>query len=315
MPRDVYLQPDAPDPVLDPGDALALVRRHVPAARAVTGVDESGGEARTYAVDAGAEALILKVQRPQQLRPRTSLEKEVFFLRQLEALAPDLSVPRVRGHGRDSALLEYTVLTRMPGVAMRRATLTEPQRDAALWEVGRTLRRIHGLPLAPFLASGLFPGDYAFPALQWRLGEQFADLAARRRQDDLPWPLATPLEELGPRVLRALPRTQARAALHSNPYREHVFVDPEHGTFVGLIDFGDAYVSHPALDLRRWHRPAERAALRAGYTAAGPVDDDFLAVWRAVALLANATELVLYGDDAARVAGVREDLEGLLAEL
>ena len=97
MPRDVYLQPDAPDPVLDPDAALALARRHVPAARAVTGVDESGGEARAYAGDAGAEALILKVQRPQQLRPRTSLEKEAFFLRQLEALAPDLAVPRVRG--------------------------------------------------------------------------------------------------------------------------------------------------------------------------------------------------------------------------
>src|SRR6185437_11363909 len=70
MPRDVYLQPDARDPVLDPDAALALVRRHVPAARTVAGVDESGGEARTYAVDAGAEALVLKVQRPQQLRPR-----------------------------------------------------------------------------------------------------------------------------------------------------------------------------------------------------------------------------------------------------
>lgn len=71
-----YSQPDAPDPVLDEELVLSLVRRHVPDARVVTGIDESGGEARTYAVD---EAIILKVQRPQQLRPLTSVEKEGFL--------------------------------------------------------------------------------------------------------------------------------------------------------------------------------------------------------------------------------------------
>jgi len=91
--EDTYSQPDAPDPVLDDDLVLALVRRHVPEARAVTGVDESGGEARTYAID---DTIILKVQRPQQLRPRTSLEKEVFFLRQLEQ-APEARVPRALG--------------------------------------------------------------------------------------------------------------------------------------------------------------------------------------------------------------------------
>lgn len=315
MPRHVYLQPEAPDPALAPDAVLTLARRHVPTAQAVISVDESGGEARTYAVAADGEELVVKVQRPQQLRPLTSLEKEACFLRQLAALAPDLPVPRVRGYDRESPFLEYTVMSRMPGVAMRNVALSGEQRDAVLRELGQVLRRIHDLPLGPFLESGLFPGDYAFPSLQTRVGEAFLDLAARQRQTARPWPLAISLDELGQRVLRALPRTQERAALHSNPYTEHVFVDASTGRFTGLIDFGDAYVSHPALDLRRWHRPAERAALRAGYTAAGPVDDDFLAVWRAVALLANATELVLYGDDAARVAGVREDLEGLLAEL
>ena len=45
MPKDVYIQPDAPDPVLSEELVLALVRRHVPDAQTVTGVDESGGEA------------------------------------------------------------------------------------------------------------------------------------------------------------------------------------------------------------------------------------------------------------------------------
>lgn len=315
MPRDVYLQPDAPDLPLDSELVLALARRHVPAAQAVEQVDESGGEARTYVVSTDAEELVFKVQRPQQLRPRTSLEKEVFFLKLLAEAAPDLPVPRVRGYSWESNLLEYTLMTRMPGVAVRRAGLTETQRVAMLPDLGRVLRRIHGLPQDPFIASGLFPGDYAFPSLQTRFGEAFIDIAARQRQRDLPWTLATSIEEIGRKVLRALPRTQERAALHSNPYAEHVFVDPKRGTFVGLIDFGDAYVSHPAFDLRRWNQPAERAALLAGYTAEAPVSDEFLAIHRAALILTDVTVLVTAGDDAERVAGIAQDLTALLAEL
>lgn len=315
MPRDVYLQPDAPDPELASDVVLELARRHVPSARAVTGVDESGGEARTYAIAADGEVLIFKMQRPHQLRPRTSLEKEVFFLHQLAVLAPDLPVPRVRGYRRENHLLEYSLMTCMPGVAMRNATPTDDERDAVLRELGQVLRRVHDLPLAPFAASGLFPGDYAFPSLQTRFGEAFLDLAHRQRQADLPWPLAISLEELGQRLLRALPRTQERAALHANPYREHVFVHPGTHRFAGLIDFGDAYVSHAAFDLRRWHRPAERAALLAGYTAAQPVSDPFLAVWRAVIMLTDATLLVSLDPNDERVAGVADDLAALVREL
>ena len=315
MPRDVYLRPDAPDPVLAFDDVLALARRHVSSVEVVTGVDETGGEARTYTLSADGEALIFKTQRPHQLRPRTSLEKEVFFLRQLAERAPELPVPRVRGYGRENALLEYTLMTRMPGVAMRRATLTDDQRDAALRELGRVLRRIHTLPQAPFVASGLFPGDYAFPALQTRLGEAFLDLAARQRQIEQPWPVALSIEEIGRRLLRALPRTQERATLHSNPYREHVFVDMATGRFAGIIDFGDAYVSHPALDLRRWGQRREREALLAGYTAEGPVSDDFLSVWRSVIILTVTTALVNAGQDVEQAASAQEDLAALLAYL
>jgi hypothetical protein len=75
---DTYSQPDAPDPVLADDRVLELVRRHAGSARKVTFIDESGGEARAYMCD---DDLVLKTQRPQQLRPRTSLEKEAFILR------------------------------------------------------------------------------------------------------------------------------------------------------------------------------------------------------------------------------------------
>jgi hygromycin-B 7''-O-kinase len=61
MPKDRYLQPNAPDPVLAESVVLRLVRQFVPTAQAVTAVDESGGEARTYRVD---DTIVLKTQRP-----------------------------------------------------------------------------------------------------------------------------------------------------------------------------------------------------------------------------------------------------------
>ena len=39
MLKDVYLQPDAPDPVLPPKLVLDLVQRHAPDPRVVTAVD------------------------------------------------------------------------------------------------------------------------------------------------------------------------------------------------------------------------------------------------------------------------------------
>lgn len=62
-----------------------------------------------------------------------------------------------------------------------------------------------------------------------------------------------------------LPENDERVALHSNPYLEHTFADPQTHTYLGTIDFGDAYLSHPAFDMRRWNLPAEREALLRKY--------------------------------------------------
>jgi aminoglycoside phosphotransferase (APT) family kinase protein len=312
MPADFYVQPEAPDPVLDSGIVLALVRQHVPSAQAVNGVDESGGEARTYTID---QTLIFKTQRPQQLRPRTSLEKEVFFLNQLATEAPTLSVPRVVGYGSAEAGIEYTVMTRMPGVAMRHVDLDPAARRAVLVELGQTLRRIHALPQAPFRESELLPGDHAFVDVQIRFGRYFTDLADAVRCAPLPWTFELTPEQLGVRALSALPRTRERVALHANPYLEHVFVDPHTGTYSGLIDFGDAYISHPACDVRRWTRPADREALLEGYTRDGPLSDAFLATWWLQGIAVNAQVMAYSAEHAPeRAAEAKALLRALLAE-
>lgn len=317
MPRDFYVQPDALDPVLSNEVVLSLARRHAPAARTVSGVDESGGEARTYVID---DTMILKTQRPQQLRPRTSLEKEVFFLQQLAEVAPDLSVPRVLGYGHErvpddtliGTQIEYTLMSRMPGVAMRRVELDAEARRAVLLQLGAVLRRIHSLPLAPFVASDRFPGDQSFVDTQIRFGNAFNDLADMIHTQQRPWRLPLTPEQVGAKAVASVPRSAERVALHSNPYLEHVFVHPESGAYAGLIDFGDAYLSHPAFDMRRWNRQADRDALLEGYTSEQPVSDAFLSTWRAVMMLGDVTTIAYYPE---RAAEAEQDLLTLLAQV
>jgi len=263
--QDVYSQPGAPDPVLTEETVMGIVRRCVPGARRMTGVDESGGEARTYAAD---EDVILKVQRPHRLRWRTALEKEVFFLRQIEKV--NLPVPRVLGYGRDGGI-EYTCMTRIPGIPVCRAGLSPERRRAMLVELGKVLRAIHSLDPKPFIESGLFPMD------------EDADLAERLRRRAVSGVRAQKEETLPviEAALSKLPPVVQFAAVHSNPGATHTFVDETDGRFTGLIDFGDAYIGHPVLDLLRWNAE-ERKPLLEGYTAENPLDGAFQAVLQVV---------------------------------
>jgi aminoglycoside phosphotransferase (APT) family kinase protein len=287
MPKDVYLQPDAPDPVLTDAVVLGLVQRHVPNARAVTGVDESDGEARSYLVDDG---LVLKTQRPHRLRPRTNLAKEAAFLRHLAAF-PAIPVPRVFGYGQTEGV-EYLCMSRMPGDTVIRQPIAGPARACALHALGQVLRQIHAVPQEPLVASGLFPGDWSADDLRGRLAEAFDEALALLQRADSVWCLDHAPQVVVEMALAALPATTAFVALHSNPGPEHTFVDPATQTYTGTIDFGDAYISHPALDLRRWKYPADREALLAGYLSVGSVDDVFMAVWRVTQLWADMVAIV-----------------------
>jgi hygromycin-B 7''-O-kinase len=287
MPKDVYLQPDAPDPVLTDAMVLGLVQQHVPGAQAVTGVDESGGEARSYRVD---DDLILKTQRPHRLRPRTSLAKEAAFLGHLAAF-PAIPVPHVLGYGHAEGV-EYLCMTRMPGDAVLRQTIAGPARAGLLQALGQVLHQIHMVPQAPLAASGRFPGDRTADDLRVRLGEAFDEvLAALERAGDV-WQFPQSPRRVADAALVALPDTTTFVALHSNPGPEHTFADATTHTYTGTIDFGDAYISHPALDLRRWKDPADREALLKGYLAVGPVDEAFISVWRVTQVWADMAAIM-----------------------
>jgi aminoglycoside phosphotransferase (APT) family kinase protein len=315
--RDIYHQPDAPDPVLDDETVLSLVRRHVPDAKGVLGVDESGGEARTYAVD---DAVILKTQRPHRLRPRTSLEKETVFLRYLASCYPDQPLPIPRAYGYDKAatehgMVEYVCMSRVPGIAVQRAGLVGPARAAALRALGSVLARVHAVPQAPLVQSGLLPGDRSAGDLAARVEAALAAAVEVLGAASDPWSGRHGPAEVAAAARRGLPSVGplTLVALHSNPGATHTFVDPERTELTGLIDFGDAYLSHPAFDLVRWPDEADRAALLDGYRAAGmvAVDETFLATWRVASVLADL-QAARNPVQAARAAAQLDHLKELL---
>jgi hygromycin-B 7''-O-kinase len=270
---DVYSQPDAPDPVLPAELVRELAAMHLPPEVRLAGgmaVDESGGEARVYLFDRAdaAAGVVVKTQRPNRLRPRTSLAKEAVLL---AALAGPLAgrIPVLYGHDAvDTAAgpVEFLVLSRMPGRAVVTGGVPEGARAALLRELAGVLRVVHGLDVGELRSAGTLPTVEDAAALRARLEPNFADLVEHLETQPDRWPLEVRPEHVAERALAALPaRLDAPPVpLHSNPGPTHVFTD-DAGRFTGLIDFGDAYAAHPALDLRSWPDPADRVRLRDAY--------------------------------------------------
>jgi hygromycin-B 7''-O-kinase len=301
---DTYLQPDAPDPVLSEAVVVAAAAKHVPDVGRLIEVDESGGEARAYLLEGG---VVMKTQRPHRLRPRTSLAKEAAILQELDG-ADDFPVPRVLGYGHVDGI-EYLCLSRVGGAASRDVQLDPQQRSQLLTTLGRVLRSIHEIDQSGLRASELIPGDNSPADLRQRFEDAFGRLAASLAADST-WRGDLSIERLAGEQIDRLPADAEPVALHSNPGPEHVFVDPSTGRFTGIIDFGDAYRSHPALDLRPWRSPGDVADVLAGYQTAGPLPNGFLTVV-ATSLIMNELGQVARGRQDSRSAAARvQELRG-----
>lgn len=265
------------DPVLDEETVLEAAHRHAPHAGRLHAVDESGGEARAYLLDGG---VVLKTQRPERRRAKTSLEKEAMVLGELDRQGVP-HVPRPLGYGEVDGV-EYVCITLVPGVAMTTSSLAQAARVAALEQLGETLRRIHAVDQAAFAATELLPGDAAPADLRARLADAFAALAAR-------WEGPGDVGAIARVCLDEVSDDCEPVMLHSNAGPTHTFVDDAEPAFRGLIDFGDAYRSHPALDLCAWSDERDAACLLAGYRSHAPLPATFDHVWRVGRAIATLT--------------------------
>ena len=313
---DVNKHPHATDPVLPQDIVRRLAGRFLADRRLTDGfeVDESGGEARVYLL---GEDVVVKTQRPHRRRPLTSLRKEAEVL-DLLALSLSDRIPRLHGYGTaetEMGQVEFLVMSRVLGRAVAHRPVTGARREQLLADVAGTLRGIHAADLQKMHDPGLLPhggGDDSV-ALHRRLRDGFAALVDAIAVRPGRWSLSVSPDEVMSAALAALPSTLVQPAvlLHSEPGPTHVFVDAA-GSFTGMIDFGDAYRSHPALDLRGWPDPADRVRLAAAYLGSGPADTEFEAVWTVAMIHADMTALVRQAD-AAEQAG--QDLAARLSAL
>lgn len=282
-----------PDPVLSDEFVLSLTRRYVPRARTVSTVDETGNRARTYMID---DDLVLKTQRAPEVRPETSLAKEVFFMERLQQDA-HFRVPHVLGHGHEEGV-EYTLMTRMPGVPLRSTDIEGESRRTILRELAQMLHRIHCLDLAPYLASDHFDNVSAQRDVKGTLTISLASVVERLGARPDGWTLDLTPEQVANRLLDAIATDTETVLLHGNPGPQHAYVDPKDNTFTGLIDFGDAFIGHPASELWSWRHRADQDVILSVYEAEGAVDDNFMAAWSATMVLNTLRSVAARGSAA-----------------
>jgi hygromycin-B 7''-O-kinase len=179
----------------------------------------------------------------------------------LVARDPDIVAPRLLGEGRlyddADAPWQYLITTRMSGVPWWRAELAAEQQLSVAAELGRQVRRVHGLR-----PSGIAT-DADWPTL---------NVAAAAERSSLPPHLITQVDDylarLGP---------FDRVFVHGDLVANHVYV--ENGRLTGIIDWGDAVVADRHYELGQLHRDTfhcDKALLRMFLEACEwPVGKDF----------------------------------------
>ncbi len=219
---DVYLRPDAPDPVLPNAIVLDIARAHTELSTEQVEVDESGGEARAYLLGDG---VVVKTQRPHRLRPRTSLAKEALLL---QTLAEPLGrqIPHVFGHGYADGVqgvVEYVVMSRIPGDALVRRPANDAERSVLIHQMGELLARLHQVPITPLLQGGVVPIDRHGADLTKRLESRFGDVADVIAQHPDRWTFHTPYQDVVATALAMLPNRFSPVVVDSNLGPTHVF--------------------------------------------------------------------------------------------
>ncbi len=269
----IYFQPDALDLVLPKNIVLEIVRKYIKEAQKIDFIDETGGEARVYSID---NKVVLKVQRPNRLRNKTSLEREAFFLKEL-AKFEDTKAPYVYGYGKYKDI-EYICMTKIKGKALKYLDINLEQRRKILFDLGKTLYKIHSLDKKIFLESNLFPVDKTLEDVKNRLNHGF--IRNLNKLKDISDNEKAKALNLSKKIIDKIKKIDQFVLLHSNPALSHTFVD-QNLDFIGLIDFGDSFISHPIFDIKRWNIK-DRLMVLEGYSYKNNLNDNFLEIFNIV---------------------------------
>jgi len=279
----IYFQPNASDPILEENDVFEIVRKYVKDVNEVDFVDETGGESRVYSIN---DKIILKVQRPNRLRNKTSLEKEAFFLKELEK-HEEIKSPHVYGYGKYKGI-EYVCMSKIKGKAFKYLEVDLKKRKNILFELGKTLYEIHSLDKKTFQESKLFPIDENLEDVLGRLNYRFVrNLKKLKGISDSELEYA---KELGKNLINKITKIDCFVILHSNPALSHTYVDSNF-LFSGLIDYGDSFISHPIFDIKRWNL-TDRVLILKGYFYKEKPTKNFIDIYNIVYTLDSIIKIL-----------------------
>ncbi|MBW9207783.1 aminoglycoside phosphotransferase family protein [Mumia sp. zg.B17] len=164
---------------------------------------------------------------------------EAALLRLVAAVSP-LPVPQVLDVRRDDDVMEMALVPGGP-LLTRLAELDQPTRDRLGADLGAFLSALHGIPVAS--VSGLVPVDDTAPADLLAEGVELLGACAGA----IPVGRHRAVERF---LESPAPRPSARRVLsHNDLGAEHVFVDEDAQVITGVIDWSDAALTDPALDL------------------------------------------------------------------
>jgi hygromycin-B 7''-O-kinase len=179
----------------------------------------------------------------------------------LVATDPEIAAPRLIAEGQlfdnAEAPWPYLITTRMSGVASFRAELSTEERLLVAAELGKQVRRVHGLRPSGVATEADWPA---------------VDVTAAAEQSSLPPHLVAQVDDylagLGP---------DDRVFVHGDLVAMHVFVVD--GRLAGIIDWGDAMVTDRHVELIQLYRDmfeCDKELFRVFLEAGDwPIGDDF----------------------------------------
>ena len=216
-----------------------------------------------------------------------------------------LPIPVPRFEGLPAGLYPWPFLgyALLPGETFVRVSPSVQQIAALAEPLGRFLAALHALPAAEAAAHGAGPDQFN---RLWKGAERLPHLRADVERLEHP-----ALRPLIPALLAVLDRWPAGyqprtdTLIHADLHVEQLLLDDE-GRLTGIIDWGDAHLGDPALDVAGVLALLPPAAFSAFETAYGPIDPVSLRVAQV-----RAVRHTLHGLDYAQDIGD----EQLLAEM
>ncbi|QSO53354.1 phosphotransferase [Alicyclobacillus curvatus] len=244
--------------------------------------------ARVELLDAGWDNFVFIVNQIYVFRfPRRKIAVELIEMENqlLPWLAPQLPVmiPNPRFMGGQSSLYPFSGYLKIDGIVPYRVHLTDEQRTKAAHPLARFLRALHTLDTEQAIAHRIAASDTIFRLDTKKRIPQLVERINEARKKGLireTGPMLAFLEDLTDMPLRTAHR---RTVVHGDLNFRN-FLITKNGDLTGVIDWGDAHIGHPAVDLALTYTYLPRSSHHEFFSVYGSVDSEteLLARFRAL---------------------------------